>query len=297
MNECIEGTGIKASPTLVNVSYLKSEKTGFYIDLYENSCQFTNDYDTPRDRPPCWWRRKRVNQFSHASRKRLMRIFSRVRYSELTSPIFVTLTYHFIHRSQGFRAQKHLNVFMQFLRDTSPHVAYMWRVEMQKRGAPHFHLVLWSTDKLKPCDTDKFCLELKNAWHRISQETTRAHIQYGVLISKVQNQKHAFRYISKYVAKEDEHIDEKYTGRRWGYSRNLPIAAHCILTVSADAYKFLRKIAYDLLVKNPKISSKFLHYVQTWYSCFFYLTPEFWLQYVRFDDMPRSLALCADAYD
>jgi hypothetical protein len=53
---------------------------------------------------------------------------------------FSTLTYPNSFPSDGRVCKKHLNLLLTHLRADDPGIKYVWFMEFQARGAPHFHL-------------------------------------------------------------------------------------------------------------------------------------------------------------
>ncbi len=54
----------------------------------------------------------------------------------------LTLSYGNIYPSNGYLVKKSLNRFLTFLRTRYSNLGYIWFLEFQARGAPHFHVLL-----------------------------------------------------------------------------------------------------------------------------------------------------------
>jgi len=216
--------------------------------------------------------RGRINKFSSRSRKRLLDMTASLDLQDAVSSfpiIFVTLTY-----GQKFPeaedAKRHLDNFKKRLVRFAPECSGLWRLEFQKRGAPHFHFILFNLPFL-PMD------ELARWWGEIiglefwdtSQDEPRPPF---TRIEALKNPRKVFSYVSKYVAKmpdtptnalETERSDcgfnnvpyftaEDWTGRFWGILNRkcLPFAelfeteSECDEVVERAFFQFRRLMAH-----------------------------------------------------
>lgn len=195
---------------------------------------------------PSTSRRGDVIGFSRRARKRLMDLVATL--DNDMSASFITLTY-----GQGFPpcdvSKSHLHNFARRLLRLSPNSAVIWRMELQERGAPHYHLLLTN-----PAWIDK--TKLARFWHEVigdqfadySSGFAKApftQIRYVPPHSKSK----VLAYVSKYVAKKPQTIEDAQSldlagggfnnvpylttfGRVWGvYGRkNLPYAPQVVIT-------------------------------------------------------------------
>lgn len=164
-----------------------------------------------------------VRGFSRASRKRLIELMASLRYEG--GVWFVTLTYPDYFYDNFERWKRDIDVLGKRLAHQFPGWSFIWRMELKKRKsgdnegkfAPHFHLLLFDNGNDIP---EKVAgrgglFEWFNAsWYEIADHGDLRGLDHGVKVSKVNNRRHAYYYISKYVAKEDE--DNLAVGRRWG---------------------------------------------------------------------------------
>lgn len=133
---------------------------------------------------------------------------------------------------------RRFSVWLQWLRDNG--ARYIWRLELQARGAPHWHLILWCSDEC--------AAGARQAWHRTAAAGSRAHQRYGYHAVKLESYRQASIYVSKYVAKSAERTGEKLHGHRhWGASRDLPTAPHSEAEITERQYDKLRRIARRLI--------------------------------------------------
>jgi hypothetical protein len=84
-------------------------------------------------------KKKSITEFSEKSRKKLAFCASNAGCPWLS---MITLTYARNYPRSGRAVKKHLNTFLVQLRKVIGNCKYLWFLEFQKRGAPHFHILL-----------------------------------------------------------------------------------------------------------------------------------------------------------
>lgn len=193
-----------------------------------------------KDKPT---KRGNVSGFSAKSRLRLMRTLASVRRDNL--PLFVTLTfpenYPNIQKAKTF-----LDSFIKRLARKFPNVAGVWKLEPQKRGAPHFHLLVWGASYI-----DMVCF-VPTAWYEIVGSNDVNHLAWHrgelghgnkLCVQQIEKQKGVFWYASKYMSKI---VSEKYAdwGRWWGvfFRKRLPVGE--IINVEVTEKKAVEFIRY-----------------------------------------------------
>lgn len=246
----------KARETLSSFTYRKNY-TGYRILIHERGLEFQADRWKLPDLKKRYGTRSGVTEFSSASRRRLTQLFSRVRHSGLNAPLFVTLTYHYSYFKKKRNFYPDLNTFLQYLRDQKPGWVYIWRLEFQERGAPHWHLILWPPLHYSKKKQESHLLDMRKAWHRIADPTSKVHLKYGFHAKPVESYRKAFSYVSKYTAKESKFEDVQYTGRRWGYSRSLPIKPLAEIEITLETFICLRRFVRKLMTSRRKCSEWF----------------------------------------
>ena len=155
-------------------------------------------------------RRSTIVKFSKRSAKRLR--FT-VRNSEDVWKSFITLTYPEYYPCDGKTTKNHLNAFLQYLRRRK--IKYVWVLEFQKRGAPHYHIV--ASDYV---DRN----QLSERWYEIVGSGDEKHLQAGTRIEFIKSKRHLYGYLTNYVKKLDQKtppLGFENVGRFWGASRNL----------------------------------------------------------------------------
>jgi hypothetical protein len=167
--------------------------------------------------------RQRITGFSTKSRLALRRKFDCLDEKSRKKCLFTTLTYE-ENMLDGEQAHKDLNAFgSAMLRKFGEGVGFLWKMEQQKRGSIHFHLLIFGVSYMKREKWDQFVQWLAFTWARIvahGGEISIKQIQAGTSIELAE--KGAVRsYLEKYIAKvlspDGEQLPEiENPGRFWG---------------------------------------------------------------------------------
>lgn len=193
--------------------------------------------------------RGRIKGFSPNSRRRLMRFMARLRMTGVRAT-FITLTF------KGYpthaEAKRALHAFMSHLYRTYPQASACWRMEYQKRGSIHFHLLCFNL----PFWPQK---ELSKTWTKITGEDASR-----VDIRLVRSRRGVMFYVSKYIAKVAKkggstsfiqvpylHGYKKWRkGRFWGYhnKKHLPLGQKLEgVLVNDSLIKKLSNAAWEII--------------------------------------------------
>lgn len=137
------------------------------------------------------------------------------------------LTYH-QSTPDGATAKKHLNAWLSALRRAAPGVGYLWILEFQSRGVPHFHV--WLTAPY----SEPLWKRLGAAWHRLAEPSSPQHLWWHTeerlgTNGKLQRSFMAWDmkgagYLRKYMSKEAQKCVPDgfgWCGRFWGCTRGL----------------------------------------------------------------------------
>jgi ribosomal protein L34 len=192
--------------------------------------------------------RGKITGFSKRSRTNLLRLVSRLR-ADVPS-IFITLTYRQLMLDH-VSAKAHLDLYLRWLKRRFPRSAILWRMEYQRRGAIHFHLIVFGATHLPARDATAF-------WQRITGDDSYPDIRL-VTGSK----KQLMAYVSKYIAKVEPGLDnvsnsEIWTGRFWGVHnrRYLPFAPLVERSIiSVRFFWSFRRVVRRYLRRFPGLSS------------------------------------------
>lgn len=163
-----------------------------------------------------------VQAFSFRSRSRLMKKISQLSKHHL--PLFVTLTYHENFPTDFKTYKYHLHKFMIYLRRECPNMGAIWKLEFQKRGAAHFHLLLFGVD------LEYAQIRVATLWNEIVAPDDELHLKFhlGALdgslpcVQEIRSWRGVRSYASKYLSKLDDSTDNP--GRFWGVRGNVPFS-------------------------------------------------------------------------
>lgn len=164
-----------------------------------------------------------ITHFSKRSRFRLFTLLSQIDDNLPFNPVFVSLTYHYGHLNNPKSTKSQLHIFLTRLRQFDPGVQFIWRIELQSRGAPHYHLIIFPSIPGKNHEDKSYNLKLSKIWHSIADPGSRRHKEYGCNIKTINSYSEACAYLSKYVAKEFSEGAALIKGKHWGCSRSLPV--------------------------------------------------------------------------
>jgi len=141
---------------------------------------------------------------------------------EAHTAVFITFTYPAEFPTDPPTIKAHRNQFLQSLRRIIPSHHYIWRLEWQERGAPHYHMVLWIRQFADDPSVRDQMIAIAGSWHEITGSGSKAHEAYGVQWEEMNSYRQTSKYISKYVGKHEDTEDHGYNGRRWAASTGLP---------------------------------------------------------------------------
>jgi hypothetical protein len=133
----------------------------------------------------------------------------------------MTLTYPQRFPEDGVTHKTDLDVFIKRLkRKFGEDVEYLWKLEFQKRGAPHYHIIV----RLPKFYNHEYLKHwLSQNWYEVAQrfwdEKQEKHLSAGTEVQKIKNIRSAAHYLCKYLNKELDNTPSNQ-GRFWGCSRN-----------------------------------------------------------------------------
>lgn len=178
-------------------------------------------------------KRGNVTTFSRKSRRRMIDLMSRMELEGVRAT-FITLTFHYTHEPEETKAA--FKRFLAYIAYHYPQSSGFWRLELQQRGTPHYHLIMFGLPYWKHKD-------MRRVWMRCTRED-----KSGVRVNLLRGTKQAMYYVSKYVAKMPDEdastlfIDAPYQqneantwkGRFWGVINveALPLAPRLVGVVN-----------------------------------------------------------------
>lgn len=157
-------------------------------------------------------KRKAISEFTGESRFRLFQLLHSLTYETVT---FVTLTYPKVFPVDGKEFKAHLKAFKRRVERIWGKMRAVWRLEFQKRGAPHFHIIYLDAPFMP---VENLC----SIWCEVirTDDLNARKISVDVkAVVKSKQQKLVMTYLSKYAAKMDGAGVPEGTvnvGRFWG---------------------------------------------------------------------------------
>jgi len=154
-------------------------------------------------------KRGRVRGFSKKSRKRFLSLVNSLDVGMLDRSVFVTLTYGADWSRDGRVWKEHLDEFLRLLQREIGKKCVVWKLEYQRRGAPHFHLVV----------VDALFIPhgwIADTWERVIDlpDEDRGASTH---VCKVKGGRNALFYVAGYLGKQSFVPDgATNTGRVWG---------------------------------------------------------------------------------
>jgi hypothetical protein len=154
--------------------------------------------------------------------------------------IFVTLTYPRKYPEDPQLCKRHLKALRKRLqREYGPFAAF-WRLGIQKRGAWHFHLLLFVGPSIGPVgELRRF---ISSSWHEVTGKVSEGYLRAGTRVEVARKWKQATSYVERYMAKPEEFPEGLQTGRIWGVwnAELLPVQWETTEVSLRDAFKIRR---------------------------------------------------------
>jgi hypothetical protein len=150
-------------------------------------------------------------------------------------PLFVTLTYPGEWPGDPVRWKRDLETWLHRLRRAHPEAWAVWRLEPQKRGAPHYHLLVFGLATL-PKEW------LSETWFEVVGSGDERHLRAGTQVQRVESWRRVIGYAAKYLAKEICELPATWqagVGRWWGV-HNRKCARREAMQIELQGQEFYR---------------------------------------------------------
>jgi hypothetical protein len=223
------------------VAYVSSSVGGSVSTLSFEDTKTSNRLSPPMRRGGI---RAKVKGFSRTSRRNLLRRLASINRNALRAfrgrMIFVTLTYPHEYPQDPELCKNHLKALRKRLQRKCGEFAGFWRMGIQKRGAWHFHLLLFIGPSIGPVsELRRF---ISSSWYEVTGKVSEGHLRAGTRVEAVKKWKEATSYVERYMAKPEEFPEGLQTGRIWGiWNENLlPLRWERVEVGLRDAYKIRR---------------------------------------------------------
>src|SRR5215211_3005261 len=196
--------------------------------------------------------RDKVRGFSRTSRRNLLRRLASINRRAFRAFkgrfISITLTYPHEYPEDPEVCKNHLKALRRRLHRKFGDFAAFWRLGIQKRGAWHFHLLLFVGPSFGT--TDELRRFISSSWYEVTGKVSEGHLHAGTRVEVVKRWSEATSCVERYMAKPEEFPEGLETGRIWGVWNEelLPAQWETAEVSLRDAFK-IRRI-YRKLVKR-----------------------------------------------
>lgn len=183
-----------------------------------------------------------IQTFSRQSRKRLLQLFATVDEDAVAGNcLFVTLTYPAEFTSSPVRWHADLQAFLARLSYRYPRASAIWRLELQERGAPHFHLLIFGYAYIP-------WTWFVAAWGAIAHENDVNEGARSTKVERIRSWRKGIVYVAKYCAKLAPDVAPGGLGRCWGVhqDRLLPCSRDDIVLTPAE-FSRVRRLVDDMI--------------------------------------------------
>ena len=195
--------------------------------------------------------RGRVTEWSRKARARFKRKISKVVQANLGNAICLTLTYpNEFPQVDDFTTYKgHLARLKRVL--ISLGFCGFWKLEFQKRGAAHFHLLLIPNKKIEG-GLKQLRETISHKWANIVDSGDEKHIQAGITLDPVRSPRGAVGYLASYMGKKEQTMPGNFTGHYTGVvdSGKIPWGEEVVLPCGRKTAVTIRRILRNLVRKS-----------------------------------------------
>lgn len=170
-----------------------------------------------------------TTHFSDRSRKNLLEHFAIIDKGKAKNATFITLTYVENQRDHR-KAQRDIDTFIKRLCREKDNIFGVWKKELQKRGAIHFHLMVWNL----PFVYKAWCAytwgEITGSWDTVTCDQTgeSEKVPPFTRIEYCKSQRKAWYYLAKYIGKVDKNGESQHFNNETGEITNKTVKATTI---------------------------------------------------------------------
>ena len=155
--------------------------------------------------------------------------------------------------------KRDLDTYLKRLRRADPGAAWLWVIEAQKRGAPHFHIVVWQGVK-STIRGEEFKKFLGANWHDVVDKNNQAHQKHGAKVDEIEDLKSYGKlnaYVAKYIAKCEDKKTGLEMGRRWGNNRDIPANPEGVAWLTDNQDLNLKRLFRKWLKARARVEAKY----------------------------------------
>lgn len=236
---------------LDNVLPLTSD---YQIIIYNNIVEIKTARPNPSNPNNTTKKNRVIKKFSQNSRRRLSNNLGKIRFELYNLKILCTLTFHEKFPLEKSSLKKLVDNFNKSLKRFDEGLEYIWKLEFQKRGAPHFHYILLSKNNYSLEKKKKLNQFLRETWIRLVADDSEDFKKHSLDFREIYNDAKTVNYLLKYVGKIDESTDNIELGRYWALSNKIDFSPLRVVNVDEDFYESLRIILLRYIKQKYKIN-------------------------------------------
>jgi hypothetical protein len=193
-----------------------------------------------------------IDGYTRESRNRFIKILLSINYAAMGSPFYYTLTYPGEYSNDPRQWKRDLDTFRKRLKRQYPDYCGTWRLEPQKRGAPHFSGFLWGCDDLGTVRGKKW---FSRQWYEVVGSGDEKHLRAGTGISREIMIDTRIFYMAKYQTKTEKGgMKQEFdypVGRYWGiFERKKLAIKNEEFEIDRELYFKLRRVMKKKLEKR-----------------------------------------------
>ncbi len=179
--------------------YILSQKAN--LEIWDGATRVKVSHEKIKTTQSGGGKRGKVGLFSRQSKKRLMDTLATLDKEE--KPIFITLTYPAEWSKDSKEWKKNLENFSKRLARKHSKMSMIWKLEPQRRGAPHYHLLVWGVTYF-----EMLCFT-STAWYQVVGSGDEKHLQAGTNVEKIRSWRGVRSYAAKYLGKVIENLQKE----------------------------------------------------------------------------------------
>jgi hypothetical protein len=183
-------------------------------------------------------KRGKVKEFTLPARKRLAFVAAN---TSIDFTAMITLTYPEDYPQNGRESKAHRKQFLWWLKHGPWALGtYLWFIEFQRRGAPHYHILLLERVG-NAASFRRFQWDVAHSWNGII-DGDNVHLQQGTHTERLRSSEGGRHYCVKYAQKMRQKIVPaayENVGRFYGYSRDVKPSPVMELTIGWEGLKRL----------------------------------------------------------
>lgn len=226
----------------------------FSVIVYNNLIKIKSGYCNPSNPGNCKNIERKIKTFSLNSRRNLSKHLCRIRFDQYRERFFATLTFHDNYPNKRIVMKNLIDVYQKRLKRLFPELAFVWKLEFQKRGAPHLHYLLLFPQRLSYKDRSNLASSIRDNWNELVSKKYKTYECLQVDIRQVGNNEKTASYIMKYVEKLDEEINDLSLGRFWALSANLNENPLLVINCDEKFFENFRLILLHYIRDTYKLS-------------------------------------------